>query len=91
MPTNDVTFCITVLTTMLSEDPTKVIEAMEDAEFMIAMGAAMGTTKHELMAEYVVYIFKRMNPHLDDVIRIIEANEDEVEKGLIEYFDAEQH
>lgn len=82
----DAEFFLNLIITLLSEDPTKIIDAMEDAEQMIAAGADMGASKHELMAEYCIYAVKRMNEHIPEMADVITLNEREIENGLIAYF-----
>lgn len=81
----DVDFAVLVVTQLLDEDPTKLIQCVEDAETMEKVGASMGTPRSELMAEYAIFIFKKMNPHLNDLLKVIEANEEAVEDGIVKW------
>jgi hypothetical protein len=54
-------FIANVIITVMDDDPAKIIEAQDDANMMIAAGAAFDATRAELMAEYALSVFKRMN------------------------------
>ena len=82
----DAEFVIHLVVTLLEEDPSKVIEAIDDAEAMKAVGADMGTSRHELMAEYCLYALKKVNTHIPELAELIDANEAEIEQGLIAHF-----
>lgn len=79
-------FVANLVITLLTEDPSKIIEAIEDAEFMIAAGAGFDATRYELMAEYCLYILKRSNPHLPELETLITANEPAIEQRLFDHF-----
>lgn len=84
---NDAEFIVNLIVTLMEEDPSKVIEAIDDAQAMIAVGADMGATRHELMAEYCLYIIQRTNAHIPELETLIKENEAEIERGLIAHFE----
>ena len=54
-------FIAQVIITVMDDDPSKIIEAQDDAKFMIEMGADFGASRASLMGEYALAMFKRMN------------------------------
>ena len=69
----DTEFIANVIIKVMKDDPSKIIEAQDDAKFMIDAGASFGTSRESLMAEYAVVTFKDQNkdsgsfPELNDM------------------------
>lgn len=91
--TNTATFLADVMIRMITEDPTKIIDAMNDADTMIANDAAdEGQSQHSLMAESIMWTFRdanasqipglaeSMDEHDDDIHALIVAHLDTIQK-----------
>lgn len=85
---NDPAFCTHLLITVCDDDPSKIFEASDDAKYMVEAGAAMGSTRAQMMAEYIVYAFTKSNPHLTVVIKTIEANDDAINDALAAHIES---
>lgn len=83
----DADFIVTLIKQVLSEDPSKIIDAIDDYQRMLAAGAIFeGDTREEVMAEYVIYMMKEMNPHIPELIDAINLNYEDIERQLIVWF-----
>jgi len=89
MTITDAEFVSNLIIQLLTEDPSKIIEAKEDADSMVAAGAAWDATHHELMAEYCIYIIQRQNPHLPELAQMIKDNQQDIEVRLFDHFRAQ--
>jgi hypothetical protein len=56
-----VQFIANVIIEVMKDDPAKIIEAQDDAQFMVEAGATFGCKRSELMAEYALSMFKSVN------------------------------
>jgi hypothetical protein len=72
--------CIHIIITVITEDPTKIIDALDDADMIRAHGADEGMTTHELMAEFMVHAIVQSNPYLADSFNL---HAPEIEKAII--------
>lgn len=79
----DVEFIARVVITVMDDDPSKIIEAQDDAKMMAELGADFGCTRAELMAEYALSVFKRMNTQsFPEMQNLTDEDESKVE-GII--------
>lgn len=72
--------CINIILNLITEDPTKIIDALDDADMIRSHGADDGMTQHELMAEFMVYAIIKCNPNL---ALSFELHEREIEDAII--------
>lgn len=83
----DADFCLTLIKQVLTEDPSKIIDAIEDYKYMDQQGAIdEGESREEVMAEYVIHMMKEMNPHLPELVDAINLNREAIEQGLMVWF-----
>lgn len=73
----DTEFIAHVVITVMDDDPAKIIEAQDDAKFMIEAGAAFGNSRESLMAEYAVVTFKAMNKDTGSFPELHEMTDDD--------------
>lgn len=72
--------CIRIVVRLITEDPTKIIDALNDADMIRSHDADEGMTQHELMAEFMVYAIIKNNPYLADSFTL---HEREIEEGIV--------
>lgn len=72
--------CTNIVINVITEDPTKIIDALNDADMIRSHGADEGMTQHELMAEFMVYQIVQSNPHLADSF---DFHAREIEEGIV--------
>lgn len=74
-------FIANVIITVMTDDPSKIIEAQDDAKMMIEAGADFGTSRADLMAEYALSVFKAQNVdtgHLPELKDLTEPDEERI-------------
>ena len=76
-------FVAKVIITVMDDDPSKIIEAQDDAKFMIESGADFGCTRAELMAEYALVMFKRMNTESFPELKTLTDDDETTVENLI--------
>lgn len=82
METNQ--FIANVIITVMTDDPAKIIEAQDDAKMMIEAGADFGCKRSELMAEYALSVFKRMNEnHSFPELKTLTDDDENVVENII--------
>lgn len=82
---DDAQFLFGLIRELITEDPTKFQEAIEDAASMKEQGADFGASREELMAEYLIWALKTFNGHIPELVKALEVNESAVENLLIDY------
>lgn len=88
---NTATFLADVMIRMITEDPTKIIDALIDADNMIAAGVAEGESKHSLMAEAIMYMFKESNEsQIPGLAESMDEHDDEIHTLLVAHLDTNQ-
>lgn len=90
--TNTATFLADMMIRMITEDPTKMIDALNDADLMIANGAAdEGQSQHSLMAEAIIYMFKDANsPFIANLAESIDEHDDDIHALIVAHLDTIQ-
>jgi methyl coenzyme M reductase beta subunit len=90
MTNNDdaLTTTIQTIIDVVGDDQTKIDEAKADAQMMIDAQADFGSTREQLMAEYIVSVIVRMNAHMTDWVAFIEANDDAINDALVAHINA---
>jgi hypothetical protein len=85
METNE--FIAHVIITVMDDDPAKIVEAHDDANFMIHSGASFGSSRAELMAEYALSVFKAQNigGGFPELKTLTEADETVIENIIAEH------
>ncbi len=78
-----------VIIEVMTDDPSKIIEAHEDAEFMKRAGADFGESRASLMAEYALSVFKAQNANggFPELKEMTEADEEVVESLIEEHIE----
>lgn len=76
---------IKVVMDMMDDDMSRVAEAADDAQMMVEAGADFGSTRAQLMAEYIMSVIVKMNrdnPRLTEWVEWVEANDDAINDRL---------
>lgn len=89
---NTATFLADMMIRMITEDPTKMIDALNDADLMIANGAAdEDQSQHSLMAEAIMYMFKDANAAtIENLDAMMTLYDDDIHALIVAHLDTIQ-
>lgn len=85
-------FLADMIIQLITEDPTKIIDALNDADQMIAHGAAdEGQSQHSLMAEALMHMFTEANsPTIDGLKTMMTLFDEDIHDLLVAHLDTIQ-
>lgn len=85
-------FLANTIIQLITEDPTKIIDALNDADQMIACGAAdEGQSQHSLMAEAMMHLFTETNAStIDGLKTMMTLFDDDIHDLIVAHLDTIQ-